>query len=312
MKCLIADTMHESLMPMLEEIGVEPVYDPRISREEMRDRLPEFDGLIIRSKTTVDADLIGKARKLRFVARAGAGIDKLDTDELERRHIAVLNAPEGNRNAVAEHTLGMLLALLQHLMKGNREIREGIWDREGNRGFELAGRTVGIIGYGFMGQAFARKLRSMECRVLAYDKYKTDYEDDHCTAVTPDRIFSEAEIVSLHIPLTPENKGMVDDDFLSRFTHPIILLNTARGEILSQEALLNALKDGRVTAAGLDVLENEKLDTLTPDQREVFAQICAHPRILLTPHVAGWTFESYVRINEILCRKIALLLKEKA
>lgn len=311
MKCLVADTMHESLMPMLQEIGFEVDYEPSITRDLLREKLRDYEGLVIRSKTTVDADLLKNADKLMFVARAGAGIDKLDEEELKRRNIQILNAPEGNRNAVGEQTLGMLLALMHNIVKADREVSNKVWDREGNRGMELCGRTVGIIGYGFMGMAFARKLTGLGCRVLAYDKYKSDFSDDYCEESSLDQLFSEAEIISLHIPLTEETKNYVNADFLNQFRNPVILLNTARGGILELNDLLEALENGKVLSAGLDVLENEKLQHLSPEQERVFEKLAGHPRIILTPHVAGWTFESYVRINEILSRKISRLLEEK-
>jgi D-3-phosphoglycerate dehydrogenase len=304
MKFLIADIMHESLFYMLDDIHILYDYKPSITRAEIKQQIGEYDGLIIRSKTRVDADLLENSSRLKIVARAGAGIDNLDEQELEQRGIRIVNAPEGNMNAVAEHTLSLLLALLNNVVKGHREICSGTWDREGNRGYELSGRTVGIIGYGFMGMSFARKLASMDCRVIAYDKYKTGYSDTYCQESTMEQLYREADILSLHIPLTSETRALVTYSFLASFAKPLFLLNTSRGEIVSQEDLLKALGENKIIGAGLDVLENEKFASLTSDQKKILEELCANDRVILTPHVAGWTFESYVRINEVLCRKI--------
>ncbi|MCA6073830.1 NAD(P)-dependent oxidoreductase [Fulvivirga sedimenti] len=306
--CLVADTMHESLFPMLEGLGIQYHYNPEIRRDEIKAMLPELDGIIIRSKTRIDADLLAGSGRLKFVARAGAGIDNLDEEVLKQRGIEIINAPEGNRNAVGEQTLGMLLALMNNLMKADREVRGFTWDREGNRGYELAGKTVGIIGYGNMGMTFARKLSGMECNVLAYDKYKENYADRFCTISGMDRIFEEADVVSLHIPLTEETNGMVNDVFLDSFVKPVYLLNTARGEIVSLSAVLNGLQTGKLRGAALDVLENEKLNTLTREQKETLEALARRDDVLLSPHVGGWTFESYVRINEVLTAKLAEIL----
>ncbi len=306
--CLVADTMHESLFPMLDSLGVRYWYKPEISRNEIKAMLSELDGIIIRSKTRVDAELLEGSDRLKFVARAGAGIDNLDEGVLRERGIHIINAPEGNRNAVGEHTLGMLLMLLNNLARANREVRQMIWDREGNRGHELAGKTVAIIGYGNMGMMFARKLSGMECNVLAYDKYKPNYADRYCTISGMDRILKEADILSLHIPLTGETRGIVADEFIASFSKPIYLLNTARGEIVCLSSVLKGLKSGKIIGAALDVLENEKLKTLSDEQEKVFRELTERDDVLLSPHVGGWTFESYVRINEVLTSKLANLL----
>lgn len=305
MKCLIADIMHESLFPMLTDLNIEYDYRPDIKRGEIQESIDTYDGIIIRSKTRIDDELLGESRRLKFIGRAGAGIDNLDVEEIEKRGILIVNAPEGNRNAVAEHTLGLLLTLFHKIVQGNAQICKGIWDREGNRGYELQGRTVALIGYGFMGMAFAGKLRSMGCRVLSYDKYKFEYSDESCRESEMEEIYRETDVLSLHIPLTPETRQMVNMDFLSRFHKPFLLLNTSRGEIVSLEAVADALSQGILTGAGLDVLENEKMEQLTSRQREILSKLCQDPRVVITPHVAGWTFESYVRINEVLCQKIA-------
>ncbi len=296
--------MHPSLFTMLDGAGAAYHYDPHISRLNLVGQIAGYDGLIIRSKTTVDEEILEKAGRLRFIGRAGAGLDLIDLQAAERRGIRVFHAGEGNRDAVAEHTVGMLLALLAHIAKADREVRRGIWDREGNRGRELGRMTVGIIGYGNNGRATARRLSGFGCRVLCYDKYLTQYGGAYAQEAEPEQIMEEADVLSLHIPLTDETRLMVDDAWIGRAGKPFYLINIARGEIVSLPALVRGLQSGKVLGAGLDVLENEKLNKLTPDQQEAFDYLRHSDQVILTPHVAGWTQESYVRINEVLVRQL--------
>ena len=301
---LIADEMHPSLFTMLDNAGFSYSYQPKITRTELLEQVGPFDGLIIRSKTTVDEEVLRQAPHLRFIGRAGAGLDLIDLDATEKRNIQVFHAGEGNRDAVAEHTVGMLLALLANILKADREIRQGVWDREGNRGHELGGMTVGLIGYGNNGRATAQRLSGFGCRVLAYDKFLTNYGDTFAQEATLKQIMTEAGIVSLHVPLTDETRMMVNDTFIEQFGNPFYLINIARGEITSLEALVRGLESGKVRGACLDVLENEKLAKLTPEQQRSFDYLRQSDRVVLTPHVAGWTHESYVRINEVIVRQL--------
>jgi D-3-phosphoglycerate dehydrogenase / 2-oxoglutarate reductase len=301
---LIADEMHPSLFDLLSEAGFAYEYQPQITRAELIQQLEPFAGLIIRSKTTVDAELLGQAPNLRFIGRAGAGLDLVDSDTTERLGIRVFHAGEGNRDAVAEHTVGMLLALLINLLRADREVRQGIWDREGNRGYELGSLTVGIVGYGNNGSATARRLSGFGCRVLAYDKFRTSYGDAFAQEATLDQIQAEADVVSLHIPLTDDTRMLVNDTFIGQMGKPFYLINIARGEIASLSAVVRGLESGKVRGACLDVLENEKLAKLTPDQQTAFDYLRQSDRVVLTPHIAGWTHESYVRINEVLVRQL--------
>jgi D-3-phosphoglycerate dehydrogenase / 2-oxoglutarate reductase len=308
MRCLIIDEMHPSIGPLLHALGVEVEYAPTITRSEIKQILPQFHLLIVRSKTPIDADLLGAAPQLKLVARAGAGIDNLEMEALEKRGIAVVNASEGNRDAVGEHTLGLLLSLTNKIQKADKEIRRGVWDREGNRGMEVLGKTVGIIGYGHMGRSFARRLSGFGCRVLAYDKYLTNYSDEFAKEVSLNDLFEQTDILSLHIPLTSETKGLVDKYYLNRFHKDILFINTSRGEIVPLDHLVEALESGKVLGAGLDVLENEKLEFLLPAQRISFQKLMESPRVVVTPHVAGWSVESYERINRVLVEKIQAFL----
>ncbi len=303
---LIADEMHPSLFAMLTSAGYSVDYQPKITRAELLDRLAPFAGLIIRSKTNVDEQLLSHAPNLRFIGRAGAGLDLIDLDATGRRGIRVFHAGEGNRDAVAEHVVGMLLVLLANILKADREVRQGIWDREGNRGYELGSLTVGLIGYGNNGSATARRLSGFGCRVLAYDKYRTNYGDAHAQEATVGQLMAEADVLSLHIPLTDETRLLINDAFIAQMAKPFYLINASRGEVASLSAIVRGLEGGKLRGVALDVLENEKLAKLTPEQQAAFDYLCQSDRVVLTPHVAGWTHESYVRINEVLVRQIGV------
>ncbi|MFA0960701.1 2-hydroxyacid dehydrogenase [Roseivirga sp. BDSF3-8] len=304
MRCLIIDRMHESLMPMLEEAGIKPDYRPDIKREEILNIADRYEGMVVRSKTPLNEELISRAEKLKFIARAGAGLDQIDVEVVRKRNIYLVNAPEGNRDALAEHGVGMLLALFNNLLRADREVRNKVWDREGNRGIELMGKTIGLIGCGYMGQAFAKRLSGFGCKVLGYDKYKKGFSDDFVIEATLDELFRETDILSLHVPLTSETKAWINEEFLSKFKKAIFLLNTSRGEIVPLRALRAALESGKVKGAALDVLENEKLKTLTDRQIQDFEYLVASDQVIFSPHVAGWTHESYVKINETLVNKL--------
>ena len=308
-RCLVVDKMHPSITNLLKDIGVEPDYRPDVTRDEIIEIIKEYEGLIIRSKTKVDELLISNAEKLRFVGRAGAGIDNLDEQALKKAGIEILNAPEGNRNAVGEHAMGLLLGLLNNIVKSDDEVRRSIWDREGNRGTELATKTVGLIGYGNMGKNFAEKLSVFGCTILAYDKYKYNYSDGNVVESTIDDIFEKADILSLHIPLTDETRGMVTTRFLERFKKEIYLINTARGEIVEMDAIVKGLESNKIIGAGLDVLENEKLLQMSDKQKESFKYLSNSQKTILTPHVAGWSVESYKMINKVLVDKIERFIK---
>ncbi|MGB3179819.1 MAG: NAD(P)-dependent oxidoreductase [Cyclobacteriaceae bacterium] len=307
MRCLIIDRMHESLMPMLQDAGISPDYRPDIKRDEILKVVGNYEGMIVRSKTPIDEELLQQAHSLKFIGRAGAGLDQIDVEAVGKRDIKLVNAPEGNRDALAEHGVGMLLALFNKLMWADRQVREGIWDREGNRGVELMGKTVGLIGYGYMGQAFARRLIGFGCKVLAYDKYKHGFSDSFVAEATLEQLYSSAEILSLHTPLTNETRGWIDEDFLGKFQNDIYLLNTSRGEIVPFNALRACLVNGKLKGAALDVLENEKLVKLNDSQKSDFDYLVSSSNVIFSPHVAGWTHESYVKINETLVTKLKSL-----
>jgi D-3-phosphoglycerate dehydrogenase len=304
MKILIIDKMHSSIIPLLEKEGHQADYRPNITRSEIMEALPLYEGLVIRSKTPMDRDLLEKAHNLKFIARAGAGLDQIDLEYLAENEIQLFHAAKGNRDAVAEHAIGGLLALMNHLIKSDQEVRKGIWDREGNRGYELKGKTVGIMGYGNMGRAFAKRLKGFGVDVLAYDKYKKDFEDNLVQEVIWEKLKAEADILSLHVPLTEVTRNFFTFDELRSFAKPFWLINTARGEVISFETLNQALDAGILRGAVLDVLENEKFNRFSPEQKAEFEKLANRENVIFTPHVAGWTFESYEKINEVLVKQI--------
>ncbi len=307
-KILIADEMHPSLFEMLTAIGVFFTYLPKATREDILEEIPHYQGLIIRSKTKIDLEFFEKTKNLLFIARAGAGLDLIDIEEANKRNIALFAANEGNKDAVAEHTIGMILSLFHKINLANSEVKNSIWQREPNRGLELKGKTWAIIGFGHNGQATAEKLAGFGMKILAYDKFKTDFNENLAQKASLEQIFEKADIVSLHIPLTSETERMVNAEFLNKFHKNIFLINIARGEIVVLADLLHSIKSGKVLGACLDVLENEKIKNLTTVQQNVFNELVAMPNTIFTPHVAGWTHESYHRINEVLVGKISCFL----
>ncbi|WP_245905217.1 NAD(P)-dependent oxidoreductase [Pontibacter mucosus] len=305
---LIIDEIHPSIFPMLESIGVEADYRPDIKPEEVPAALQGFDGLIVRSKMRITAGTLAQADKLTYVARAGAGVDNIDEQALQERGVILLAANEGNSQAVGEFTVGLLVSLLRNVSRSHSQVQQKVWLREENRGEEISGKTIGIIGYGNMGQSFARTVSGFGCRLLAYDRYAPEKINLPVELVSLEQLQAEADIVSLHIPFIPENLRFANDAFFSAFRKPIWFLNTSRGEVVDQQALVRHLQSGSIKGAALDVLENEKLQTLNPQQQQDFEYLASAPNVILTPHIAGWTHESYVKINEVLVQKIGQVL----
>jgi D-3-phosphoglycerate dehydrogenase len=301
-KILIVDDLHPVFKERAENLGYEVDDRPLISREETLAIIGMYTGIAVRTKFRIDKELLDAATQLRFVARAGAGLDNIDVEHAAANNIILLNAPEGNRDAVGEHATGLLLALMNNFQHADAQVRKGIWDREGNRGYELKGKTVGIIGYGFMGQSFAKKLQGFEVNVFAYDKYKRGFSDAYAREASMEEIVKYSDVLSLHIPLTAETRQMVNDEYLFHFKKPIFLLNTARGEIVNTKAVLAAIKEKKILGAGLDVLEVEKFPAL--GEQEWYKTLIESKQVILTPHVGGWTFDSYRKISEVLAAKL--------
>ena len=296
--------MFPGIQALLEDFGLKTDYLPQITPNEVNDIIGKYQGLILRSKMKIDINFLEKAPNLKFIARAGAGIDQIDEAYLQKRNIQLFNAPEGNRDAVGEHAIGMLLTLFNKLHTADIEVRQKSWKREDNRGLEIMGKTVGIIGYGNMGKAFAKRLSGFNCTTLAYDINPRITSDDFAQIVQLNAIFESATILSLHLPLTPLSKNMIDKKFLDSFKNPFYLINTARGPIANFSNIRYGIEQGIILGACLDVLENEKLNTLNESQEEDFNFLSKQPNIIFSPHVGGWTQESYKRINEVLAQKI--------
>lgn len=307
MNVAFIDTVHPVLQEMLESKGVicTPLYD--IDREGLKKIIGQFEGIVIRSRTAMDRDFLQQATRLKFIARSGAGMENIDLDYCREHNIVCFNSPEGNRDAVGEQAIGMLLMLFNHLKRGDAEVRKGIWLREENRGVELAGKTVGIIGYGNMGSALAKKLSGFDCRVLAYDKYKKNYSDEYVQESTLEDLFLWCDVISLHVPLTSDTRYIVNSDFISKMKKSFYLINTARGKNVNTADLVEGLKSGKVLGACLDVLEYEtsSFDTLQLDQLPAPMQYLVNAQnVILSPHVGGWTHESYYKLSSFLAGKI--------
>ncbi|HWZ35173.1 MAG TPA: NAD(P)-dependent oxidoreductase, partial [Mucilaginibacter sp.] len=284
---LIVDDIHPIFIEQAEALGYKCDYQPTIKPAEALEIIGNYAGLVIRSKFNVDKPLIDAAISLRFVCRAGAGMDNIDEAYATEKKLTLINASEGNMDAVGEHAVGMLLSLMNHFNTADAEIRNGEWKREANRGFELKGKTVGIIGYGFMGKSFAKKLSGFEVEVIAYDKYKTGFSDRYAREVSMEEIVKHSDVLSIHVPLTKETNGLINDELLFHFKKPIFFINTSRGKVAKVRAVLNAIRDGKILGAGLDVLETEKFPAMC--EQEWFDDLKRSGKVLLTPHVAGWT-----------------------
>ncbi|KEZ92156.1 2-hydroxyacid dehydrogenase [Nonlabens ulvanivorans] len=306
MKVLHLDSNHDILASMLEDAGYTNHYDYTSSKENILKVISDYDGLIVRSRFPIDQEFLKAAQKLKFIGRVGAGLENIDLDVAQKLHIACYNAPEGNRNAVGEHALGMLLSLFNHLNRADQEVRNGIWLREENRGLELEGKTVGLIGYGNMGKSFARKLSGFDCKVIFYD-LKNGLEDKNATQVSLKELQSQADVLSLHTPQTTLTTGMVNKEFIAGFKKPFYLINTARGKSVIIADLVEALESGKVKGAGLDVLEYEKSSFTSLFDKEMplpFKKLLKMDNVLLSPHVAGWTIESKYKLAHVIASKI--------
>lgn len=299
---LIVDDIHPIFIEKAEALGYHCDYYPTITPAEALKLIGNYKVLVIRSKFLLNKEYLDAATELKFICRAGAGMDNIDELYAAAKKITLINAPEGNRDAVGEHAVGLLLSLMNTFRTADAEIRNGRWLREPNRGYELKGRTVGIIGYGFMGHSFARKLSGFEVNVIAYDKYKTGFSDRYAREVSMEEIVKHSDVLSIHVPLTAETEGMINEEYLFHFKKPIFLINTSRGKTARVRAVLDAIKSGKILGAGLDVLEVEKFPALA--EQQWFDELRQSGKVLLTPHVAGWTFESYRKISEVMAEKL--------
>lgn len=306
-KILHIDSNNPLLMRQLQELGFENDEDFTSSKEAIESKIKDYHGIVIRSRFKIDKTFLDKATNLQFIARVGAGLESIDCDYAISKNIKLIAAPEGNRNAVGEHTLGMILSLFNKLNVADREIKSGHWNRESNRGHELDGKTIGIIGYGNMGKWFAKKLRGFDVEVLCYD-IKENVGDANARQVSLTELQQKTDVLSLHIPWTSETDKMVNASFINAFAKSFWIFNTSRGKNIVTADLAAALQSGKILGAGLDVLEYEKLsfETLFHDNEtpEAFKYLLKSDNVLLTPHVAGWTFESHERLAQTIVDKI--------
>jgi phosphoglycerate dehydrogenase-like enzyme len=306
-KILHIDSNNPLLMEQLQELGFENDQDFTSTKEEIESKIQNYQGIVIRSRFKIDKTFLDKATNLQFIARVGAGLESIDCDYALSKNITLIAAPEGNRNAVGEQTLGMILALFNKLTIADSEIKSGHWNRESNRGQELDGKTVGIIGYGNMGKSFAKKLRGFEVEVLCYDILENVGNDD-ATQVSLEEFQQKVDVVSLHIPWTPDTDKMVNSTFIKAFAKPFWIINTSRGKNIVTSDLVAAMQSGKILGAGLDVLEYEKLSFETlfqgDDTPEAFQYLLKAKNTILTPHIAGWTVESHQRLAQVIVDKI--------
>ncbi len=306
-KVLLLDEPFPVLINALKDMGLDPVVHYKTPRTDLPDVLEDCVGMVVRSRLRIDRSLLEAAPALQWIARLGVGTEHIDLEGCAERGIEVFTSPEGSRDTVGEHAVGMLLMLMNRLAIADREVRAGDWIREGNRGTEIRGKTVGIIGYGNMGMAFAKRLSGFEAEVLTYDKYRQDHGDAFARAVDLPTLQKESDIISIHIPYTPENHYFVDASFLEAFAKNIYLVNTARGTVLHTADLVRAMKNGKVLGAALDVIEYEEMSfsALQPDTLpEPFQYLRQSERTVLTPHIAGWSFESKAGHSRVLADKI--------
>lgn len=308
MKILHLDPNHEILINGLEKLGFQNDEDCISSKKEVLKKIHQYNGIIIRSRFPIDASFLEHAKQLKFIGRVGAGLENIDVETAQKKGIKLYNAPEGNRNAVGEHTLGMLLSLMNKLRTAHDEVVNGIWEREGNRGFEIEGKCVGIIGYGNMGKAFAKKLAGFDCEVVFYD-LKDLPSDPYARPVSLKELQQKADILSLHTPFTPLTQNMINKDMIAGFAKPFWFINTARGKSVVTKDLVAGLQSGKILGAGLDVLEYEKssFENLFEEELpDAFQYLMQAKNVILTPHIAGWTIESKQKLAQTIVDKIRL------
>jgi len=306
-RVIITDHLHAFLADWLKGQGYIVDIQPDITNAELAEVIHAYHGLALSTKIKVTPALLDRAPKLEFIARAGSGMENIDVAAARARGIHVVSSPEGNANAVGEHALGLLLALMNNIARADREIRSGVWRREENRGYELMGRTVGIIGYGHTGRAFAAKLQGLGVYVLAHDKYVSGFGDERVDEVTLEQLLLESDVISFHLPLTEETHHYCNAALLQRCRKGAWIVNTSRGKVVDSEAVLQALESGHIRGAALDVFENEQFYALEGRDKEIMDRLSARPDTVLTPHVAGWTVESYLKLSSVLAEKLAAL-----
>lgn len=307
MKVAILDNVHPLFEKTFKKWGWEVVLANKWSKIDFQINISSFDGIVIRSRLVLDKQNLSFAKNLKFIARPGSGLENIDLDYCDSNRVKVFRSPEGNRDAVAEHVMGMILMLNKHLFRSNTQVRNSIWNRESNRGSEIMGKTFAIIGYGFMGEALAKRLSGFGVKVITYDKYKNDLSSSMVTQVTLDEVFNSADFVSLHTPLTNETIGLVNNDFISRFRKSFVLINSARGKSVVLKDLVEGLKSGKISGACLDVLdiESSSFEEVEVSSNKYFDSLIGMDNVILSPHIAGWSHESKLKMAEFLIAKVA-------